>query len=71
MTLTSELAAAPPQTMRILGDRTHIDIRIAFTATCLHGHQHQLHITDISAWDDAIDQTSAWTNQHLTDCPGT
>ncbi|MDQ0758716.1 hypothetical protein [Streptomyces canus] len=67
---TRTAVTTEPQHIRIRGNRTHVDIAIAFTATCPHGHQHTLHIVDIQNWDQAIDEISYWTNGHIDACPG-
>lgn len=60
-----------PQTTRLHGDRTHVDLATTLTAGCPHGHGHTLYVTDIAAMPDALQQIAEWAEEHVDTCPGT
>ena len=59
-----------PQISRLHGDRTTVDLSIALTANCAHGHGHTLYVTDISDMPEACRQLAIWAEDHVNDCPG-
>ncbi|MDX2528036.1 hypothetical protein [Streptomyces europaeiscabiei] len=59
-----------PQISRLQGDRTTVDLSIALTANCPHGHRRTLYVNDISAMPDACRQLAEWAEGHVNNCSG-
>lgn len=70
MTTTRDRITTEPQTVTLIGDRTHVELAITLTARCPHGHDHALHVTDIGDIEEAADRLGQWAGKHVDNCTG-
>lgn len=59
-----------PQHHTLTGHRTEIDLNITVNAKCRNGHNHTLHLVDISDIEEAATAGSRWAADHVDTCPG-
>jgi len=59
-----------PQPVRLHGERTTVELAITISAKCPHGHDHTLHVTDISDVEEAASRAGRWASGHVNNCPG-